>query len=183
MAVTILLADDHHVMRQGLRMLLEAQEDFRVVAEAGDGLEAVKLAECLKPNVLIVDLMMPGLNGLEVARQVSHHSPQTRIIMLSMYGNEPYVLEALRNGAAGYVLKDADATELLRAVHEVVAGRVVSHRLGARPSRHILCPERKTSGAQPADRRFLAGQQGRRSASVRAGSSPGPILGVSSGCR
>jgi DNA-binding NarL/FixJ family response regulator len=123
MAVTILLADDHHVMRQGLRMLLEAQEDFRVVAEAGDGLEAVKLAECLKPNVLIVDLMMPGLNGLEVARQVSHHSPQTRIIMLSMYGNEPYVLEALRNGAAGYVLKDADATELLRSVHEVVAGR------------------------------------------------------------
>ena len=123
MAVTILLADDHHVMRQGLRMLLEAQEDFRVVAEAGDGLEAVKLAEGLKPNVLIVDLMMPGLNGLEVARQVSRLSPQTRIIVLSMYGNEPYVLEALRNGAVGYVLKDADAAELLRAVHEVVAGR------------------------------------------------------------
>lgn len=123
MAVTILLADDHHVMRQGLRMLLEAQEDFRVVAEAGDGLEAVKLAERLKPHVLIVDLMMPGINGLEVARQVSHHSPQTRIIVLSMYGHEPYVLEALRNGAVGYVLKDADAAELLRAVHEVVAGR------------------------------------------------------------
>jgi two-component system, NarL family, response regulator NreC len=123
MAVTILLADDHHVMRQGLRMLLEAQENFRVVAEAGDGLEAVKLAEHLKPHVLIVDLMMPGINGLEVARQVSHHSPQTRIIVLSMYGNEPYVLEALRNGAVGYVLKDANAAELLRAVHEVVAGR------------------------------------------------------------
>jgi two-component system, NarL family, response regulator NreC len=123
MAVTILLADDHHVMRQGLRMLLEAQEDFRVVAEVGDGLEAVKLAERLKPHVLIVDLMMPGINGLEVARQVSHRSPQTRIIVLSMYGNEPYVLEALRNGAVGYVLKDANAAELLRAVHEVVAGR------------------------------------------------------------
>jgi DNA-binding NarL/FixJ family response regulator len=123
MAVTILLADDHHVMRQGLRMLLEAQEDFRVVAEAGDGLEAVKLVERLKPHVLIVDLMMPGINGLEVARQVSQHSPQTRIIVLSMYGNEPYVLEALRNGAVGYVLKDANAAELLRAVHEVVAGR------------------------------------------------------------
>ena len=123
MAVTILLADDHHVMRQGLRMLLDAQEDFRVVAEAGDGLEAVKLAERLKPHVLIVDLMMPGINGLEVARQVGRYSPQTRIIVLSMYGNEPYVLEALRNGAVGYVLKDADAAELLRAVHEVVAGR------------------------------------------------------------
>jgi two-component system, NarL family, response regulator NreC len=117
------LADDHHVMRQGLRMLLEAQEDFCVVAEAGDGLEAVKLVEHLKPCVLIVDLMMPGINGLEVARQVSHHSPQTHIIVLSMYGNEPYVLEALRNGAAGYVLKDANAAELLRAVHEVVVGR------------------------------------------------------------
>jgi DNA-binding NarL/FixJ family response regulator len=123
MAVTILLADDHHVVRQGLRMLIEAQENFRVVAEAGDGLEAVKLAEHLKPHVLIVDLMMPGINGLEVARQVSHHSPQTRIIVLSMYGNEPYVLEALRNGAVGYVLKDANAAELLRAVHEVIAGR------------------------------------------------------------
>jgi two-component system response regulator NreC len=123
MAVTILLADDHHVMRQGLRMLLDAQEDFRVIAEAGDGLEAVKLTERLKPHVLIVDLMMPGINGLEVARQVSHHSPQTRIIILSMYGNEPYVLEALKNGAAGYVLKDTNAAELLRAVHEVVAGR------------------------------------------------------------
>jgi two-component system response regulator NreC len=123
MAVTILLADDHHVMRQGLRMLLDAQEDFRVIAEAGDGLEAVKLTERLKPYVLIVDLMMPGINGLEVARQVSHHSPQTRIIILSMYGNEPYVLEALKNGAAGYVLKDTNAAELLRAVHEVVAGR------------------------------------------------------------
>jgi two-component system, NarL family, response regulator NreC len=123
MAVTIVLADDHHVMRQGLRMLLEAQEDFCVVAEAGDGLEAVKLVEHLKPCVLIVDLMMPGINGLEVARQVSHHSPQTHIIVLSMYGNEPYVLEALRNGAAGYVLKDANAAELLRAVHEVVVGR------------------------------------------------------------
>jgi two-component system, NarL family, response regulator NreC len=123
MAVTILLADDHHVMRQGLRLLLEAQGDFRIVAEAGDGLEAVKLAERLKPHVLIVDLMMPGINGLEVARQVSHHSPHTRIIVLSMYGNEPYVLEALRNGAVGYVLKDANAAELLRAIHEVVAGR------------------------------------------------------------
>jgi two-component system, NarL family, response regulator NreC len=123
MAVTILLADDHHVMRQGLRLLLEAQGDFRIVAEAGDGLEAVKLAERLQPHVLIVDLMMPGINGLEVARQVSHHSPHTRIIVLSMYGNEAYVLEALRNGAVGYVLKDANATELLRAVHEVVAGR------------------------------------------------------------
>jgi two-component system, NarL family, response regulator NreC len=123
MAVTIILADDHHMMRQGLRMLLEAEEDFRVVAEAGDGREATQLAERFTPDVLIVDVMMPGLNGLEVTRQVGKRSPQTRVIMLSMYSNEAYVLEALRNGAAGYVLKEASATDLIRAVREVVAGR------------------------------------------------------------
>ena len=105
MAVTIILADDHHMMRQGLRMLLEAEEDFRVVAEAGDGREAAGLAERLTPDILIVDVMMPGLNGLEVTRQVGQCSPRTRVIMLSMYSNEAYVLEALRNGAAGYVLR------------------------------------------------------------------------------
>ena len=123
MAVTILLADDHHMMRQGLRMLLEAEEDFRVVAEAGDGREASRLAERFTPDVLIVDVMMPGLNGLEVTRQVVQRSPRTRVIMLSMYSNEAYVLEALRNGAAGYVLKEASATDLIQAVREVVAGR------------------------------------------------------------
>jgi DNA-binding NarL/FixJ family response regulator len=123
MAVTIILADDHHMMRQGLRMLLEAEEDFRVVAEAGDGLEAAQLAERFTPDVIIVDVMIPGLNGLEVTRQVGKRSPHTRVIMLSMYSNEAYVLEALRNGAAGYVLKEASATDLIRAVREVIAGR------------------------------------------------------------
>jgi two-component system response regulator NreC len=123
MAVTIILADDHHVMRQGLRMLIEAQGDFCVIAEAGDGLAVPQLAGRLTPDVLIVDVMMPGLNGLEVTRQVRQCSPQTRIIILSMYRNEAYVLEALRNGAAGYVLKESTATDLIRAVREVVAGR------------------------------------------------------------
>jgi DNA-binding NarL/FixJ family response regulator len=123
MAVTIILADDHHVMRQGLRRLIEAQEDFRVVAEAGDGLAAVQLTERLTPDVLIVDVMMSGLNGLEVTRQVVQRAPRTRVIMLSMYSNEAYVLEALKNGAAGYVLKESTATDLVRAVHEVAAGR------------------------------------------------------------
>ncbi len=123
LVVTIILADDHNVMRQGLRMLLEAQEDFCVLAEVGDGLEAAQLTERLTPDVLIVDVMMPGLNGLEVTRQVCRRSPHTRVIILSMYCNEAYVLEALRNGAAGYVLKEASATELVRAVREVAAGR------------------------------------------------------------
>ncbi len=120
---TILLADDHHVVRQGLRALLEAKEGFSVVGEAGSGLEAMRLLESLRPHVLIIDLMMPGLNGLEVARQVSQRFSQTAVIILSMHANEAYVLEALRCGAEGYVLKGSSAEELERAVREVAAGR------------------------------------------------------------
>jgi DNA-binding NarL/FixJ family response regulator len=120
---TIVLADDHHVVRQGLRVLLEGQPDFQLVGEAGDGLEAVQLTERLKPDVLIIDLMMPSLNGLEATRQLGQRSPHTRVVILSMHANEAYVLEALRNGAAGYVLKDSSAADLVHAVREVVAGR------------------------------------------------------------
>ena len=120
---SIVLADDHSVVRQGLRALLEAETDFRLIGEAGDGLEAVQLAERLCPNVLVLDLMMPGLNGLEVARRVSQRTPQTRIVILSMYASEAYVLEAMKNGAAGYVLKDSTAADLVKAIREVAAGR------------------------------------------------------------
>jgi two-component system response regulator NreC len=120
---TIVLADDHHVVRQGLRSLLEAEPDFSVVSEAGDGLEAAQLVERLQPDVLVLDLMMPGLNGLEVTRQVSQRSPRTHVVILSMHPNEAYVLEALRAGAAAYVLKESTSAELVRAVREAVAGR------------------------------------------------------------
>ncbi|MDE3091111.1 MAG: response regulator transcription factor [Chloroflexota bacterium] len=123
MAVSILLADDHHVVRQGLRTLLEAQVDFHVVGEAADGLEAVRLVERFKPNVLVVDLMMPGINGIEVACQVKSRSPQTRVVVLSMHANEAYVLEALQCGASAYVLKESTAEELVRAIRAVAAGR------------------------------------------------------------
>jgi two-component system, NarL family, response regulator NreC len=122
MPVTILLADDHPIVRQGLQALLESQEDLHVIAETDNGLEALKLAEHLQPDVLIVDVMMPGLSGLEVTRQVSQRLPRTRVIVLSMYANEVYVLEALRSGAAGYVLKDASTSELVQAVRDVVGG-------------------------------------------------------------
>jgi len=121
--ITIVLADDHHVVRQGLRALLQAEADLRVVGETGDGLEAVQLVDRLSPRVLVVDLMMPGLGGLEVIRRVTHAASQTRVVVLSMHANEGYVLEALRNGATGYVLKDATAGELVEAVREVAAGR------------------------------------------------------------
>ena len=120
---TIVLADDHPVVRQGLRALLGAEPDFAIVGEVTDGLEVAPLVERLKPNVLVLDLMLPGLSGLEVTRQVRQRSSQTRVIILSMYANEAYVLEALRNGAAGYVLKGAGAAELVQAVREVAAGR------------------------------------------------------------
>lgn len=118
----ILLADDHNIVRQGLRALLQSEPHFRLVGEASDGIEAVRLAERLKPDVLITDLMMPGLTGLEVTRQVTKILPQIRVIILSMYTNDAYVLEALKNGALGYVLKDSQAADLIKAVKEVIAG-------------------------------------------------------------
>ncbi|CAA9257974.1 MAG: Two-component transcriptional response regulator, LuxR family [uncultured Chloroflexi bacterium] len=120
---TVVLADDHAVVRAGLRALLTAEPDLRVAGEAADGLAAVKLVERLRPDVLVVDVMMPGINGLEVTRQVGQRVPHTRVVVLSMHASEPYVLEALRHGAAGYVLKDAGTDELIRAVREVAAGR------------------------------------------------------------
>jgi len=123
MSVSILLADDHAVVRHGLRALLEAEPEFRIVGEAADGLKVTDMVEQFKPDVLITDLMMPGLNGLEIARQVKQRAPHTRVVILSMHANEAYVLEALRNGAMGYVLKESTGQELVEAVHEVVAGR------------------------------------------------------------
>ena len=120
---TIVLAEDHHIVRQGLHILLQAERNFSIIGETGDGLEAVQLVERLQPDVLVLDLMMPSLNGLEVTRQVTKRSPQTRIIILSMHANEAYVREALRNGAAGYVLKESSATDLVQAVREAIAGR------------------------------------------------------------
>lgn len=121
--ISIVLADDHHIVRQGLRTLLETESDFKVVGEAANGFEALDLATREKPNVLIVDVMMPNMNGLEVVRQVTRRKLRTRVIMLSMYSSENHVLEALRDGASAYVLKGARAEELIKAVREVVAGR------------------------------------------------------------
>ena len=119
----ILLADDHHLVRQGLKALLDGEPHFRLVGEAGNGLEAVRLAERVRPDVLITDLVMPGLNGLEVTRQVTRSHPRTRVVILSMYADDAYVFEALRNGASAYVLKDSQASDLVKAVREVAAGK------------------------------------------------------------
>lgn len=120
--ITIVLADDHLIVRQGLHALLKAEVDFDVVGEAGDGLKALDLVRKLNPDVVVLDLMMPGLNGLEVARQLNKQTPNTKIIILSMYDDEGFVLEALSNGASAYVLKDAGSTDLIQAVREVQNG-------------------------------------------------------------
>lgn len=121
--IRIVLAEDHAVVREGVRAILEAEADFSIVGETGDGLEAVQLVASKAPDVLIVDLMMPGLSGLEVIRQVRRHSPETRIVVLSMHDDEAYVLEALQNGASAYMLKRSRAAELKKAVREVARGR------------------------------------------------------------
>lgn len=122
MPVTILLVDDHPIVRQGLRHLLDDEPDLKVLGEAGDGVEALLLVERLKPDILIVDMMMPGLNGLEVLRQIKKISPLTRSIVLSMQSAEVYVTEAVKNGAAGYVLKETGPSELVNALREVSKG-------------------------------------------------------------
>ncbi|HXG12490.1 MAG TPA: response regulator transcription factor [Gemmataceae bacterium] len=123
MTVTLLLADDHQIVRQGLRAILKAVTDFRLVGEAADGPEAVRLVERLQPDVLVLDLMLPGLNGLEVTRHVARRFPRTRIVILSMHSNEAYVVEALRAGATGYVLKESGAEDLVQAIRQAALGR------------------------------------------------------------
>ncbi len=123
MPITIVLADDHPIVRRGMRALLESKADFAVVGEAADGLEAVRVVERLRPDVLVLDLMMPGLSGLEVLRTVRQRAPETRVVVLSMYSNTAFVAEALKNGATGYVLKGCTEENLVRAVREAAAGR------------------------------------------------------------
>jgi two-component system response regulator NreC len=120
---TVVLADDHPVVRQGLRKLLEAEPGITVVGEAADGIRAVELVSQLRPDVLVIDLIMGGLSGLDAIRQVSKRFSKTRIVMFSMHSCEAYVLEALRNGALAYVLKDSGAAELIRAIRDVLMGR------------------------------------------------------------
>src|SRR5262245_21551743 len=122
--VTMVLADDHHVVRQALRTLLESEPGFVVIGEAFDGLRVADLVARLEPNVLLVDLMMPGLNGMEVTRQVRKRCAATRVILLSMHMNEAHVLEALRSGVHGYVRKDATAADLIRAIRDVAEGHL-----------------------------------------------------------
>jgi DNA-binding NarL/FixJ family response regulator len=121
--ITAIIADDHEIVRRGLRGVLEGEGTIRVIAEAADGLAAAQLVDKHKPTLLILDLNMPRLHGLEVLRQSRTASPHTKVIVLSMHNDEPYVIEALRSGAAAYILKGSESQEISQALKEVLAGR------------------------------------------------------------
>jgi RNA polymerase sigma factor (sigma-70 family) len=121
--VRLLLGDDHTMLRQGLRKILEDRRGWSVIAEAGNGRDAVRDAVALLPNVAILDIGMPLLNGLEAARQITRRAPSVRVVILSMHSDEAYVTQAMQAGARGYVLKDSAGAELIEAISAVSAGK------------------------------------------------------------
>ena len=146
-AIKILLVDDHAMVRSGLRALLEDESDLRVIGESGNGLDAIRMTGELQPEVLVLDIMMDDMSGIEVARQVLESRPETRIVILSMYSDNRYVLQALRAGAAAYVVKKSADSELVKAIREVASGR---RYLGESVS-EVLIEAYLTANLEPAD--------------------------------
>ena len=121
--IRVILADDHCVIRHGLRLILEQQEDFEVLGEARDGREAVNLAAALHPDVAVLDITMPNLNGIEAARQITEKQPHVAVVVLSMHADESYVLRALKAGARGYLLKESPESDFVSAIRSVNEGK------------------------------------------------------------
>lgn len=158
--VKVLLVDDHTLIREGLRALLE-REGFEVVAEAGDGYQALELVEELRPEVAVLDIAMPRLNGLEAAQRIARIAPQTKIILLSMYKDPDYIREALRAGVRGYLLKEEAAEELVAAVRRVARGGyyfaqpVLAEIVAAARAQSHLQPEGAVGLLTPREREVL----------------------------
>jgi DNA-binding NarL/FixJ family response regulator len=123
--ITILLADDHNVLRQGIAQMLDAQPDMKVVAQAGNGTDAVDLARTNQPDIALLDIKMPKMDGVEAARRITAELPQTGVIILTMYRHDEYVFEAIKAGASGYLLKEVELDELLAAIRAVARGEAV----------------------------------------------------------
>jgi len=122
--ISIVIVDDHKIVRQGIHALLGSEPSFEVVGQAGDGIMALELVGKLKPDVLVTDLMMNGMTGIDVVRQVARICPETKSLILSMYGDEAWVAGALEAGAKGYILKESSAEDLIQSIHEVVSGKI-----------------------------------------------------------
>ena len=122
--ISIVIVDDHKIVRQGIHALLGSEPGFEVVGQAGDGVMALELIENLKPDVLVTDLMMNGMTGIDVVRQAAKIYPQIKSLILSMYGDEAWVAGALEAGAKGYILKESSAEDLIHSIHEVVSGKI-----------------------------------------------------------
>lgn len=145
-SITILIADDHTMFRQGLREILERKGGFTVVGEVNNGVDAVAMAGKTRPEVALLDISMPGMTGIEAARQIAGVSPTTRTVILTMHRDDRTVLEALRAGANAYLLKDADATELIEAIHTVQRGEAA---LAGSTAARVLELLRRNEGSEP----------------------------------
>ncbi len=164
MTTTFLLVDDHELFRQGLQLLLETNPQFQVIGQAESGADALAAAEQLHPDIVVLDMLMPGMNGLETIRLFRQNFPDPRLIVLSMSEEEAYVYQALREGAQAYILKDSSAQDLVQAVQAVLAGRTyLSPRLAERAiaaflQRPFETPEKQTVAAHtltPREREVL----------------------------
>jgi two-component system response regulator NreC len=123
MKIRVLLADDHTILRAGLKMMLNAQPDIEVIGEAADGRQAIHEAQRLQPDIVLMDITMPDMNGIEATRQIKKHLPDIKVLVLTMHEHDEYIFQALRSGASGYMLKEAADTELITALHVVHSGQ------------------------------------------------------------
>lgn len=153
MAIRVLLADDHAVVRDGVRMVLEANRDMVVIGNAADGREAVRQAQKLLPDVVVMDIAMPGLNGIEAAQQVRELCPATQVVILSMFANAEHIYRALQAGARGYVLKESAGKEVVAAVRVVHEGRrYLSQKITDTMIDDLLMQRQTAPTASPLDR-------------------------------
>jgi DNA-binding NarL/FixJ family response regulator len=126
-SIRVLIIDDHEIVREGLQTLLSEEPDFEVVGAAGDGLSAVTLAQTTKPDVIVMDLVMPGIDGIEATRRIVNHNPEARVLVLTTFADDQRVREAIQAGATGYLLKDVLKADLLRALRDAAVGRPSLH--------------------------------------------------------
>jgi len=144
MGLKIMIVDDHKILRDGLRNMIEKYPNFKVVGEATDGREALKLSQSLKPDVVIMDVAMEGLNGVEATQQIVQQSPEIKIIGLSMHSNKRFILGMFKAGAYGYLLKDSDSSELIEAIKKVAQNKkYISQRISGAIVDELISPTRK----------------------------------------